>query len=157
VGNIKMGMAFAKGWIAAATEAAAIFSLLSALLDAQISRLSLWMERHCKACNPDLCTLYEGACHHALGSHLDAVKDYTGAFSLNSSELGDDSRSRQFLTFYQREMALYARLHIDRPVEDYCLDHDLHPIFKASGYCLYCADFSWECVSEQHWALAGGS
>ena len=65
------------------------------------------------------------------------MKDYTGAFSLNSSELGDDSRSRQFLTFYQREMALYARQHTDRPVEDYCLDHDLHPIFKASSYCQY--------------------
>ena len=93
------------------------------------------LQRHCKACNADRCTFRTGACHHALGSHLDASKDYTGAFSLNSSELGDDSRSRQFLTFYQREMALYARRHIDRPVEDYCLDYDLHPIFKASGYC----------------------
>lgn len=93
------------------------------------------LQMHCKARNADRCTFCTGACHHALGSHLDAAKDYTGAFSLNSSELGGDSRSRQFLTFYQREMALYARQHIDCPVEDYCLDHDLHPIFKASGYC----------------------
>ena len=51
-----------------------------------------------------------------------------------SSDLGEDARSRQFLTFYQREMALYTRANADRPVEDYCLDHDLHPIFKA-GCC----------------------
>ena len=77
--------------------------------------------------------LHAGACHHALGSHLEAVKDYESAFSMVASELGEDARSRQFLTFYQREMALYARGNADRPVEDYCLDHDLHPVFKASA------------------------
>ena len=28
-------------------------------------------------------------------------------------------------------MALYTRSNEGRPVEDYCLDHDLHPVFKA--------------------------
>ena len=77
---------------------------------------------------------HAGACYHALGKHLDAVKDYESAFSMVSADLGEDARSRQFLTFYQREMALYTRSNADRPVEDYCLDHDLHPIFKA-GCC----------------------
>ena len=72
-----------------------------------------------------------GACNHALGSHGAAVKDYESAFSLASTGLGEDARSRQFLTFYQREMALYTRSNEGRPVEDYCLDHDLHPVFKA--------------------------
>ena len=59
------------------------------------------------------------------------MKDYESAFSVTSKDLGDDARSRQFLTFYQREMALYTRSNEGRPVEDYCLDHDLHPVFKA--------------------------
>ena len=84
---------------------------------------------------------HAGACYHALGKHLDAVKDYESAFSMVSSDLGEDARSRQFLTFYQREMALYARANVDRPVEEYCLDHDLHPIFKA-GYCPVSRPFS---------------
>ena len=76
--------------------------------------------------------MHAGACHHALGNHREAVKDYESAFSVTSTDLGEDARSRQFLTFYQREMALYTRSNENRPVEDYCLDHDLHPVFKAS-------------------------
>lgn len=59
------------------------------------------------------------------------MKDYESAFSVTSKDLGEDARSRQFLTFYQREMVLYTRSNEGRPVEDYCLDHDLHPVFKA--------------------------
>ena len=75
--------------------------------------------------------MHTGACHHALGSHSEAVRDYESAFSVTSKDLGEDTRSRQFLTFYQREMALYTRSNEDRLVEDYSLDHDLHPVFKA--------------------------
>ena len=59
------------------------------------------------------------------------MKDYESAFSVTSKDLGEDARSRQFLTFYQREMVLYPRSNESRPVEDYCLDLDLHPVFKA--------------------------
>lgn len=81
---------------------------------------------------------HAGACHHALGNTHEAVKDYESTFSITSSELGEDAKSRQFLTFYQREMALYMRSNIDRPVDEYCLDHDLPPEFKASLHLPAC-------------------
>ena len=84
--------------------------------------------------------MHAGACHHALGNHREAVKDYESAFSVTSADLGEDARSRQFLTFYQREMALYTRSNEGRPVEDYCLDHDLHPVFKASPLLVSCKE-----------------
>ena len=70
-----------------------------------------------------------------------------------SSDLGEDARSRQFLTFYQREMALYTRSNADRPVEDYCLDHDLHPIFKAGCCPVNCLIT----LRERQWAQQQGS
>ena len=61
---------------------------------------------------------------------MEAVANYERAFSMDNPELSEDARSRQFLSFYQREMALYALLRLDDPVADYCVDRDLHPIFK---------------------------
>lgn len=71
-----------------------------------------------------------GACHHAVGEFIEAVANYERAFSMEVPELGDDARSRQFLSFYQREMALYTLNRLDEPIAEYCLDRDLHPIFK---------------------------
>ena len=74
-----------------------------------------------------------GACHHALGYHQEAVHDYEKAFSIdggNKEKVSDEARSQQFLAFYQKELALYIRKHLDTPIAAFCLDKDLHPIFK---------------------------
>lgn len=74
-----------------------------------------------------------GACQHALGYHKEAVHDYERAFSIDSSnkeKVSDEARAQQFLAFYQKELALYIRKHLDDPVTAFCLDKDLHPIFK---------------------------
>ncbi|BDA45969.1 probable UDP-N-acetylglucosamine-peptide N-acetylglucosam at N-terminal half [Coccomyxa sp. Obi] len=76
------------------------------------------------------CLHLRGACHHAVGEFIEAVANYERAFSMDNPDLGEDARSRQFLSFYQREMALYALSRLDDPVADYCVDCDLHPIFK---------------------------
>ncbi|KAL3144958.1 hypothetical protein ABBQ32_003464 [Trebouxia sp. C0010 RCD-2024] len=79
------------------------------------------------------CLFLRGACQHALGYHKEAVQDYERAFSIDSSnkeKVSDEARAQQFLAFYQKELALYIRKHLDDPVTAFCLDKDLHPIFK---------------------------
>ena len=89
-----------------------------------------------------------GACQHALGYHGLAVKDYERAFCIDAGEkdkVPDEARQQQFLAFYQKELALYIRAHLDDPVESFCLDKDLHPIFKVVHcilqhvHCMACA------------------
>ena len=61
------------------------------------------------------------------------MHDYERAFSIDSSnkeKVSDEARSQQFLAFYQKELALYIRKHLDDPVTAFSLDKDLHPIFK---------------------------
>lgn len=65
-----------------------------------------------------------------MGEFIEAVANYERAFSMDNPDLGEDARSRQFLSFYQREMALYGLSRLDDPVAEYCVDRDLHPIFK---------------------------
>jgi hypothetical protein len=36
----------------------------------------------------------------------------------------------QFLSFYQREMALFTAHNLDRKAADFCLDSELTPLFK---------------------------
>lgn len=77
-----------------------------------------------------ICT---GACQHALGYHQEAVQDYERAFSIdsgNKDKIPDEARSQQFLAFYQKELALYIRKHLDDSITAFCPDKDLHPIFK---------------------------
>ena len=79
-----------------------------------------------------------GACQHALGYHDQAVHDYEKAFSIdsgNKEKVPDEARSQQFLAFYQKELALYIRKHLDDPVLSFCLDKELHPIFKVREAC----------------------
>lgn len=72
-----------------------------------------------------------GACQHALGRTAEAVGDYKRVFSMEAGEkLGEEARARQFLAFYQREMALYMARKQHADVRAFCLDRDLHPIFK---------------------------
>jgi hypothetical protein len=39
----------------------------------------------------------------------------------------------QFLSFYQREMALFTAHNLDRKAADFCLDSELTPLFKVCG------------------------
>jgi len=81
---------------------------------------------------------HAGACQHALGYHDQAVHDYEKAFSIdsgNKEKVPDEARSQQFLAFYQKELALYIRKHLDDPVLSFCLDKELHPIFKVWEAC----------------------
>jgi hypothetical protein len=41
----------------------------------------------------------------------------------------------QFLSFYQREMALFAAHNLDRKAADFCLDSELTPLFKVRVVC----------------------
>lgn len=80
-------------------------------------------------------SVHAGACQHALGYHNEAVQDYEKAFSIdsgNKEKVPDEARSQQFLAFYQKEHALYIRKHLDDPVLAFCLDKELHPIFKVA-------------------------
>ena len=58
----------------------------------------------------------------------------------------DEARSQQFLAFYQKEHALYIRKHLDDPVLAFCLDKELHPIFKVGR---------WPLVLRRVWRVMG--
>ena len=74
---------------------------------------------------------HAGACQHALGRTAEAVGDYERVFGMEPGEgLGEEARARQFLAFYQREMALHGARRQHADVRAFCLDRDLHPIFK---------------------------
>jgi hypothetical protein len=76
-----------------------------------------------------------GACQHALGRTAEAVGDYERVFGMEPGEsLGEEARARQFLAFYQRETALYSARQQHADVRSFCLDRDLHPVFKV-GCC----------------------
>jgi len=63
-----------------------------------------------------------GSVHDSLVCQLSMLQ--TG------SDVSEETRSFQFLSFYQKEMALYLYNSLDRPVQDMCLDAELQPLFK---------------------------
>jgi len=71
-----------------------------------------------------------GACYHALGMHRQAVEHYQSTMDVDAAGLSPETVSNMCLAFYQKEMALWCRAHLDDPVEKLCLDADLHPEFK---------------------------
>jgi tetratricopeptide (TPR) repeat protein len=71
-----------------------------------------------------------GACYHAVGLHKLAIEDYITTLEANPQGLSPEAISFMCLAFYQKEMALWGRAHIDDPIECLCLDADLHPEFK---------------------------
>ncbi|KAK9842872.1 hypothetical protein WJX74_003734 [Apatococcus lobatus] len=72
-----------------------------------------------------------GACQHALGHHREAARDYEKALLAETPEkAGEETRSQQFLSFYQKELALYAYSHLDLAVRGYSLDQEISPLFK---------------------------
>ena len=73
------------------------------------------------------------ACYHALGFHKKAVKDYSRCIDFEKQVSREDPLERHQLlvvSFYQKEMALYARHRLDTPVESFCPDVELNPVFK---------------------------
>ena len=46
--------------------------------------------------------------------------------------LREEAQSCQWLSFYQRELALYMFAHLDQLTVDFCPDRDLHPIMKGA-------------------------
>ena len=80
-----------------------------------------------------------GACHHALGHLSAAVRDYETAWETAmkatsaGTKLREEAQSCQWLSFYQRELALYTFAHLDQPTVDFCPDRDLHPILKGAS------------------------
>ncbi|PSC68513.1 suppressor of RPS4-RLD 1-like isoform X1 [Micractinium conductrix] len=74
-----------------------------------------------------------GACHHAVGQHKAAVDDYQQTLEAQGAlHPGSSPDLVQFicLAFYQKEMALYVRARLDKPLRSFCPDTDLHPEFK---------------------------
>ncbi len=81
-----------------------------------------------------------GACFHALGYHAQAVRDYNDALGFEHAgtveDVNPETLSLQYLSFYQRETALYLRSRIDAPIDTFCLDADLRPDFKVRCGCI---------------------
>lgn len=71
-----------------------------------------------------------GACHHAIGLHRLAIEDYQRTLEASPDGLSQDAVAFMCLSFYQKEMALWCRAHLDDPIKSLCLDADLHPEFK---------------------------
>lgn len=74
----------------------------------------------------------KGACYHAVGLHREAVEHYLTTLEVATSGLRRETISNMCLAFYQKEMALWTRAHLDHPIENLCLDTHLHPEFKVS-------------------------
>lgn len=48
------------------------------------------------------------------------------------TKLREEAQGCQWLSFYQRELALYTFAHLDQPTTEFCPDRDLHPIMKGA-------------------------
>ncbi|GIL49345.1 hypothetical protein Vafri_5718 [Volvox africanus] len=73
-------------------------------------------------------------CYHALGAVREAMRDYEGCLNYvprnGSTTLTEEARQFQFLSFYQKDMALYTYHSLDRKAADFCPDSELPAVFK---------------------------
>ncbi|GLI61283.1 hypothetical protein VaNZ11_003633 [Volvox africanus] len=73
-------------------------------------------------------------CHHALGAVREAMRDYEGCLNYvprnGSTTPTEEARQFQFLSFYQKDMALYTYHSLDRKAADFCPDSELPAAFK---------------------------
>lgn len=77
------------------------------------------------------CHFLRGACYHALGYHARAVQDYQRAFTAPANpDAPEEEHFQQFLSFYQKEHALWMHSRLDTSIQEFCLDKDLLPSFK---------------------------
>jgi tetratricopeptide (TPR) repeat protein len=92
-------------------------------------------------------TYLRGASHHARGMIKEATADFLNVLEMqpeleaestktnphnSSANRGVIKEALQFycLSFYQKEIAIYTQMHLDDPVDEFCLDGDFHPEFK---------------------------
>ncbi|PNH05026.1 Tetratricopeptide repeat protein 13 [Tetrabaena socialis] len=74
-------------------------------------------------------------CHHALGATREAIRDYDECLGHIPSRGGlanatEEARQFQFLSFYQKDIALYFYHALDRRAQDFCPDSELPAVFK---------------------------
>ena len=84
-------------------------------------------------------------CHHALGRAVAAAADYNACMNYSPKPgrvQGEESTMYQYLSFYQRELALYVYHNLDRPVVDFSMDCEIPALFK---------------VRRASWILTGGT
>lgn len=100
-------------------------------------------------------------CHHALGNMREAVRDYEDCLAFvpkspspalpasgsssragagdglsggaGGSNVSEEARSFQFLSFYQKDIVLYMAKSLDRNAADFCPDSELPALFKVGG------------------------
>ena len=74
-----------------------------------------------------------------MGHLKGAVQDYETAWEVGRSLAKDgepllgEAAAPQWLSYYQRELALYNFAHLDRRMSDYCMDRDMHPVMKGDS------------------------
>ncbi|KXZ44388.1 hypothetical protein GPECTOR_68g359 [Gonium pectorale] len=77
-------------------------------------------------------------CHHALGAVREAVRDYDECIGRipkgGLSNATEETRQFQFLSFYQKDIALYMYHSLDRRAADFCPDSELPAVFKRTGW-----------------------
>ncbi|KAG2493602.1 hypothetical protein HYH03_008119 [Edaphochlamys debaryana] len=73
-------------------------------------------------------------CYHALGGVREAVHDYEECLNYipkgGLANVSEETRQFQFLSFYQKDMALYMYHSLDRRAADFCPDSELPAVFK---------------------------
>jgi len=62
--------------------------------------------------------------------HRDAVEDYQSTLEAQTPDLAPEAVSNLCLAFYQKEMALWVRAHLNDPLPSLCVDADFSPEFK---------------------------
>ena len=74
-----------------------------------------------------------------MGHLKGAVQDYEAASKVGRSlakegePLLGKAAAPQWLSYYQRELALYNFAHLDRRMSDYCMDCDMRPVMKGDS------------------------
>ncbi|KAG2452817.1 hypothetical protein HYH02_002163 [Chlamydomonas schloesseri] len=73
-------------------------------------------------------------CYHALGATREAVRDYDDCLGhvpkTGIANVSEEARQFQFLSFYQKDIALYLYHALDRQAKDFCPDSELPAVFK---------------------------
>ncbi|KAG2444526.1 hypothetical protein HXX76_001272 [Chlamydomonas incerta] len=73
-------------------------------------------------------------CYHALGATREAVRDYDDCLGhvpkTGIANVSEEARQFQFLSFYQKDIALYFHHSLERRAQDFCPDSELPAVFK---------------------------
>ncbi|MEW5314536.1 MAG: hypothetical protein WDW38_006026 [Sanguina aurantia] len=70
-------------------------------------------------------------CYHAMGYMKEAVRDYEDCLAWSrATNMTEETRAFQYLSFYQKDLALYLYKNYDTPASSFCPDVDISPLFK---------------------------